>query len=242
MTLHIYKTVPEVIVALADYVVAVTQESIVARGECNVVLSGGGSPELLYKMLASAQYKKQLNWNKINFFFGDERNVPIDNAQNNANMVRRTMFDPLEISDDTIFAVNTSLSPDEAAKDYSNQINKHFKGGEPIFDLILLGLGDNSHTASLFPHTPILHDQSVSVKSVFLKDQNVYRISMTAPMINLARHIAFLVYGEGKAEAVHHVLEDDSNIDEYPAQLIKTDQDDVRWYLDEPATTHLKSK
>ncbi len=242
MTLHIYKTVPEVIVAIADYFVEVTNESIISRGECNVVLSGGGSPELLYKMLASAQYRKQLNWDKIHFFFGDERNVPKNDAQNNSNMVRRTMFDPLQISESNIFAVNTSLPPDEAAKDYSNQINKHFKGEEPIFDLILLGLGDNSHTASLFPHTPILHDQSVSVQSVFLKDQNIYRISMTAPMINLARHIAFLVYGQGKAEAVHHVLEDDSNIEEYPTQLIKTDQDDVRWYLDEPAASHLKSK
>src|SRR6187551_3170786 len=142
MTLHIFKTVPEVIVSLADHVVGVARESIIARGQCNIVLSGGSSPELLYKMLASAQYKTRMNWDKINFFFGDERNVPKDDAQNNANMVRRTMFGPLNISDSNIFAVNTSLSPDEAAKDYSNQINNHFKGKEPVFDLMLLGLGD----------------------------------------------------------------------------------------------------
>jgi 6-phosphogluconolactonase len=240
MTLHIFKTVPEVIVAIADFIVTVTHESITARGQCNVVLSGGSSPELLYKMLASAQYKKRLNWDKINFFFGDERNVSKDDAQNNANMVRRTMFGPLNISETNIFEVNTALPPDEAARDYSNQISNHFKGKEVVFDLMLLGLGDNSHTASLFPHTPILNDQSVSVKPVFLKEQNVYRISMTAPMINLARHIAFLVYGQGKAEAIHHVLEDELNIEEYPAQLIKTDE--VDWFLDEPAASHLKSK
>ncbi len=241
MTLHISKTVPEVIVAIADYIVSVTQDSIATRGECNVVLSGGSSPELLYKMLASVQYRKQLNWDKMNFFFGDERNVPSNDAQNNANMVKRTMFDPLNISSSRIFPINTSLPPDEAAKDYSELIAKHFKGKEPIFDLILLGLGDNSHTASLFPYTPILHNQSVSVQSVFLMEQNVYRISMTAPMINLARHITFLVYGQGKAEAVHHVLGDELNIEEYPAQLIKSGQGDIRWYLDEPAASHLKS-
>jgi 6-phosphogluconolactonase len=241
MTLHISKTVPEVIVAIADFIVSVTQDSIASRGECNVVLSGGSSPELLYKMLASAQYRKQLNWDKMNFFFGDERNVPSTDAQNNANMVKRTMFDPLNISSSRIFPVNTSLPPDEAAKDYTAQIVKHFKGKEVIFDLILLGLGDNSHTASLFPHTPILHDQSVSVQSVFLHEQNVYRISMTASMINLARHIAFLVYGQGKAEAVHHVLEDESNIEEYPAQLIKPKHGVVKWYLDEAAASRLKS-
>jgi len=240
MKLHIFRTVPEVIVGLADYVVAVTHESIITRGQCNVVLSGGSSPELLYKMLASAQYEKRLNWDKINFFFGDERNVPKDDAQNNANMVRRTMFSPLNISESNIFAVNTSLPPEEAAKDYANQIRNHFKGKDPVFDLMLLGLGDNSHTASLFPHTPILHDRSVSVKSVFLTDQNVYRISMTAAMINLSRHIVFLVYGQGKAEAIHHVLEGESNIDEYPAQLIKADN--VKWFLDEPAALHLKSR
>jgi 6-phosphogluconolactonase len=192
-------------------------------------------------MLASAQYKNRLSWDKINFFFGDERNVPKEDAQNNANMVRRMMFGPLNISESNIFTVNTSLPPDEAAKDYSNQISNHFKGNEPVFDLMLLGLGDNSHTASLFPHTPILHDQSVSVKSVFLTEQNVYRISMTAPMINLARHIAFLAYGQGKAEAVCHVLEDELNIEEYPAQLIKAAAAKVRWFLDEPAASHLKS-
>jgi 6-phosphogluconolactonase len=242
MTLHISKTVPEVIVALADYIVNVTQESIAERGECNVVLSGGSSPELLYKMLASAQYRKQLNWDKMNFFFGDERNVPSHDAQNNANMVKRAMFDPLNISPAQIFPVNTALPPNKAAKEYSEQIAKHFKGKEIIFDLILLGLGDNSHTASLFPYTLILHDQSVSVQSVFLKEQNVYRISMTAPMINLARHIAFLVYGQGKAEAVRHVLEDEANIEEYPAQLIIPKHGIVKWYLDEAAAMLLKSE
>ena len=242
MILHISKTVPEVIVAIADYIVTGAEESIAARGECNVVLSGGSSPELLYKMLASSQYRKQVAWDRMNFFFGDERNVPSYDAQNNANMAKRTMFDPLNISASHIFSVNTSLPPEEAAKDYSALIAKHFKGKEVIFDLILLGLGDNSHTASLFPHTPILHDQSVSVQSVFLKDQNVYRISMTASMINLARHIAFLVYGQGKAEAVHHVLEDELNIEEYPAQLIKPKNGIVKWFVDEAAASHLKSK
>jgi len=241
MTSHIFNTVPEVIVALADYVVAITNESINDRGQCNVALSGGSSPELLYKMLASPGYKDRIPWSKINFFFGDERNVPKDDAQNNANMVRRVMFGPLNITESNIFAVNTSLAPDEAAKDYTDRINNHFKGKEIVFDLMLLGLGDNSHTASLFPHTSILNDQSISVQSVFLKEQNVHRISMTAGMINLSRHIAFLVYGQSKAEAVHHVLEDEPNINEYPAQLIKVDSNDVHWFLDSAAASQLKN-
>jgi 6-phosphogluconolactonase len=106
----------------------------------------------------------------------------------------------------------------------------------------LLGLGDNSHTASLFPHTPVLHDRTASVSEVWLEDQQVFRITMNAPLINEAKHIAFLVYGEGKAIAVHHVLEDDEDIEEYPAQLIDSIVGEVQWFLDEAAAENLEDK
>jgi len=173
------------------------------------------------------------------FFFGDERNVPDTHPDSNALMAKKALFDPLNISNQQIFKVNTLHSPDEAAKDYTDDINAFFKHQKVVFDLILLGLGDNSHTASLFPHTKVLHDTSASVEPVFLDDLQVYRISFTALLINQAKHIAFLVYGQGKAEAVHHVLEDARNIEEYPAQLIRTDAD-VHWFLDEPAASLIK--
>ena len=110
------------------------------------------------------------------------------------------------------------------------------------FDLVLLGLGDNSHTASLFPYTPVLHDRLPGVKDVYLKDQQVFRITLNAPMINEARHIAFLVYGEGKAIAVHHVLEDEEDIEQYPAQLIEPIIGEIEWFLDEAAAALLENK
>ncbi len=103
--------------------------------------------------------------------------------------------------------------------------------------MILLGLGDNSHTASLFPYNSVLADKSVSVQAVSLKQQNVYRITMTAPLINQAEHIAFLVYGKVKAEAVQHVLEVELDARKYPAQLIHPEHRDVQWYLDEAAAS-----
>ena len=118
----------------------------------------------------------------------------------------------------------------------------YFAGTEPRFDLVLLGLGDNSHTASLFPHTPVLHDKTASIKAVYLEDQKVYRITMTAPLINLAHHVAFLVYGEGKAAAVHHIIEDKTEIEEYPAQLIKPQSGDLQWFLDMGAAAQLQRK
>lgn len=240
MTIYIFKTIPELIETIADYVVLIAHDSITSRGEFNVVLSGGNSPELLYEKLASIEYRSQLDWSKVNFFFGDERHVPANDPRNNANMVRRVLFEPLNIEASKIFAIDTSLPPDDAANKYTEQITSHFKGKESQFDLILLGLGDNAHTASLFPHTDVLNEKSASVQSVFLKEQNAYRITMTAPLINQARNIAFLVYGHVKAEAVHHVLEDDYDPELYPAQLIKSEKDNLQMYLDDEAASLLK--
>ena len=241
MPIHVFTTVQELIKAMADYFVKIAGESISSRGVFNVALSGGSSPKRLYELLASPDFNQQVKWDKVNFFFGDERYVPADDPENNALMVKKALFDPLHISASSIFSIDTSLPPEEAAKKYTLTITNHFKDLKVQFDLILLGLGDNSHTASLFPYTTILTDKSTSVKAVFVKEQNSYRITMTAPLINQARHIAFLVYGEAKAQAVHHVLEDESNPTEYPAQLINPSGGDLEWYLDQSAASGLKN-
>jgi len=230
--LHIFDTTDEVLTGLADYFVKAAGDAIAATGKFSVALSGGSSPKKLYELLASSAYSNKIDWTKISFFFGDERNVPDTDKDSNALMAKIALFDPLKIHPAQIFKVNTELPPADAAKAYANSINQFFNHQQAVFDLVLLGLGDNSHTASLFPHTPILHDDTVSVKDVWLEDQQVYRISFTAPMINQAKQIAFLVYGGGKAEAVHHVLKDTTDIDEYPAQLIRKDVD---WFLDRAA-------
>jgi len=166
--------------------------------------------------------------------------VPHNDSQSNYKMAKKAILEPLDLSYRQIFPVNTSVSPEEAAARYTNDINLYFAGFDARFDLVLLGLGDNSHTASLFPYTPVLHEKTASVKEVFLEDQQVFRITMTAPLINQAHHIAYLVYGEGKAEAVHHVIEDKKNIENYPAQLIKPADGDLQWFLDTSAASLLK--
>lgn len=242
MEIHIYKSTTDLIAAIADFIVHIAQDSIASRGEFNVVLSGGKSPELLYEKLASPEYIKRVDWEKVNFFFGDERYVPVNDPRNNARMARELLLAPLNIPASRIFAVDTSLPPDSAAEDYTAQIASHFRGEESVFDLILLGLGDNAHTASLFPHTDVLGNQSVSMQAVFLKQQNTYRITMTAPIINQARNIAFFVYGKAKAEAVHHVMESEYDPEQYPAQLIKPKHGNLQWYLDEEAASLLNDK
>ncbi len=240
MRIEVYKTIDELVAAVADLFVIAAREAILFRGVFNVALSGGSSPERLYQLLASSDYKDKIDWDKVNFFFGDERYVPRNDPASNGGMAKRTLFDPLEISEARIFYVDTTLIPQEAANSYSSDISDHFEGGRVRFDLILLGLGDNSHTASLFPHTPVLKDKSVSVKSVYLSEQGVYRITMTAPMINQARHIAFLVYGASKSKAVYNILRGTRDTEEYPAQLIEPGDGDLLWYLDETAASDLR--
>jgi 6-phosphogluconolactonase len=241
MELNIFNNENEVLDALAAHFVQIANEAISAKGKFSVALSGGNSPKKLYELLASTTYADSVPWEKVYFFFGDERNVPQMDKDSNYLMAKKALFEPLLIDPSNIFPVDTSLDPKDAAKKYDGEIVQFFDEEELSFDLILLGLGDNSHTASLFPHTPVLHDRLPGVKDVFLADQQVYRITLNAPLINEAKHIAFLVYGEGKAIAVHHVLEDDENIEEYPAQLIEPIVGEIQWFLDEAAAELLRN-
>jgi 6-phosphogluconolactonase len=241
MKLNIFNNENEVLAALAAHFVKIADGAIAAHGKFSEALSGGNSPKKLYELLASS-YHDKVEWGKVYFFFGDERNVPQTDKDSNYLMAKKALFEPLNISASNIFPVDTSLEPKEAAKKYEEEIETFFDDGELSFDLVLLGLGDNSHTASLFPFTPVLHDRAPGVSSVFLEDQQVYRITLNAPLINEAQHIAFLVYGEGKAIAVHHVLEDDENIEEFPAQLIEPIVGEIEWFMDEDAAAMLKHK
>jgi 6-phosphogluconolactonase len=241
MELNIFNNETKVLAALAEHFVKIANEAISARGKFSVALSGGNSPKKLYELLSSSWHNK-VDWDKVYFFFGDERYVPQTDKDSNYLMVKKALFRPLHISPSNIFPVDTALPPKEAAEKYQEEIEAFFDDDELSFDLILLGLGDNSHTASLFPRTPVLHDRTPGVKEVFLPDPQVYRITLNAPLINEAQHIAFLVYGEGKAIAVHHVLEDDENIEEYPAQLIDPIVGEIQWFLDNAAAAMLKHK
>lgn len=237
--LHIYKTEHELLKAIAGYFIEIAKRSIEVRKEFNVALSGGKSPKQLYELLSSSEYKTKIDWTKVYFFFGDERYVPADNSQRNSNMIQQTLFDLLDISNTNIFNMDTTLLPDVTANDYYENISAHFKKLPIRFDLILLGLGGNAHTASLFPFTEVLSEQSATVKSVFIQEQNSCRITFTAPLINQARHIAFLVYGKEKATAVHQVLENPIDFEKYPAQLIRPIEGDLNWFLDEEAASLL---
>ena len=240
MKINIFNSETEVLANLAAYFVTIANNAIVQTGKFSVALSGGASPKKLYELLSSPSFKEKVDWHKVDFFFGDERYVPQTDINSNYLMVKKALFEPLQIGPAHIFAVDTSLEVDNAAQQYAVAITKYFTADKIQFDLVLLGLGDNSHTASLFPHTTVLHDTIPSVKAVYLEDQKKYRITFTAPLINQAHHVAFLVYGDAKATAVHHVIEDEKDFENFPAQLIVPLEGNLEWFLDTRAASQLK--
>ncbi|TKC10354.1 6-phosphogluconolactonase [Pedobacter polaris] len=240
MNLHIFKSIPELNENLIAYVIKIANEAISTKGRFDFVLTGGNSPKELYKQL-STTYKDKIDWTKVFFFFGDERNVLPDHKDYNGLMAKENLFDNLQTPPGHIFYIDTTLIPKDAAIAYKNALDNHFKGEEIVFDLILLGMGDDAHTASIFPDTELVKSIHATVDSVWVEKLNTFRISLTAPLINKAKNIAFITFGENKANALKHVIGDEQkDYFIYPAQLIKPLNGNLNWFVDDKATSFLE--
>jgi 6-phosphogluconolactonase len=193
----------------------------------------------LYQLLASPPFKQQIPWQKVHIFWGDERYVPIEDDRSNAKMAFDTLLHHVEVPVNQIY-VMTSDQPAEAfAKQYEQQIQDHFKDALPVFDLILLGMGDDGHTASLFPETEVLHEKEKLVTSLYLPSQEMYRITMTAPLINQAMQVTMLVFGKNKANTLQAVLKGPYQPTHLPVQLIQPKNGQLTWMVDEEAAAYL---
>ena len=242
MALHIYDSPASCEEALAQFIIQSSRSAIDAKGRFDIVLSGGNSPKKLFAKLAGANYRDELELDKTYFFFADERYLPFNDPNNNGGMVNDTFFKPAKVAADHIFYMDTSQSPAEAAMDYWNKLLSHFNRQPPVFDLVLLGLGDNSHTASLFPHSAILDARLPGVEAVWVEEVKMFRITLNAPLINLSKNVAFFVYGKDKAQAIHNILKGPRNYNLYPAQLIHPSSGKLHWFLDRDAASMVESK
>jgi 6-phosphogluconolactonase len=209
-----------------------------------VALSGGSTPSKLYRLLAGTDRADCVKWSHVQFYFGDERCVPPDHAESNFKLANDTLFQPLGIDAAQIFRIEGEAGePDLAARRYEETIRQQFETSSPAwprFDVIFLGLGDDGHTASLFPGSPAL-DEKIRAVVVSKSPRGVpHRITFTAPLINHARSIVFMVTGLQKAPAVRAVLEDDTvKATHYPAKLIQPIEGHLIWYLDRVAASAL---
>lgn len=236
--LKIFESADDMNEAVANFILQLAKASVRQRGRFVLSISGGETPKALYSLLSKTPYSTNVPWGKTYVFWGDERCVPEDDENNNAHMAKTILFNNIDIPSSNIFPVSTHMPPAEAARTYEETIKIFFGHAVPSFDLILLGLGEDGHTASLFPGTDVVHEKSRFVKEVFVETQQLFRVTMTAPLINKAQHIAFLVTGENKSDILNAVINGDYQPEKYPAQLIKPEQGKTYWYADLKAAKH----
>lgn len=232
--LHVYPDVPGLLQATARFLRDKTKEVLSSNAYCSIALSGGNTPRSLYQLMASDPIRREIPWEKLRFFFGDERFVPHDHPDSNFRMATESLFEPAGIDMKNVFPVDTSMSPLQAAAAYQKTIKAQL-GAAGIFNIVLLGLGNDAHTASLFPHTDVLEERSVWVKEVHVKSLDSWRITFTVPLITAAQTIVFLAHGASKAAAVKQVLEGNNDPKSYPAQYIVPVEGTVHWFLDSEA-------
>ncbi len=212
----------------AEKFIELANAAITERGKFTVALAGGSTPKELYKLLAT----KNLAWEKVIFFFGDERNVPIDSDESNYKTANETLFKPLNINQNNIYRWQTELeTPEKIAADYADKVNSF----APKFDLILLGIGNDGHTASLFPHTTALHETEKSAVENWVEKLNAWRFTLTFKTINNARNVIFLVKGDDKSEVLREVLQGEFRPDKLPSQNIKPENGNLLWLSDKNA-------
>ena len=212
--------------------------AIAERGRFTVALAGGSTPKATYEILAR-DYADGLDWSKVHVFFGDERTVPPDHEDSNYRMAHRTLLSHVPVG--SIHRMRGELQPTEAAAAYEEELREFFGASDepPSLDLILLGIGEDGHTASLFPETSALevHDYWVVANPVLKLETT--RLTLSVPVINSARAVNFLVAGEGKAEALKQILEGDADPRQYPAKLVRPSGGPL-WMVDRAAAKFLQ--
>ena len=216
-----YNSYESLSTAAAHFFTVAYSRSIAAHNKFTVALSGGNTPKRFYELLATPSFSKNINWKKVFIFFSDERYVPHTDAESNFNMASKALLDHIPIPRKNIFAILTSSTPAKDAATYEQAIKKILGSNTPSFDLILLGLGPDGHTASLFPKNEILKENKRLVKEVYIKEKEMWRISFTVPLINAARQILFLVSGKEKVLILKKILSNKKPTIPLPVQLIK---------------------
>jgi len=245
MEIRILTTPQELSAAAAEEVVRTTNEAVAQRGQFTIALSGGSTPKSLFNLLAT-NARTVLPWDRMFFFWGDERHVPPTNPDSNYHMADETMLSKIPVPAANVFRIPAE-NPDAAAAAaaYEQTLRKFFQlqsGQVPILDLILLGMGPDGHTASLFPGTKALQEKTRLVVANWVEKLKSNRITLTLPVLNAARCITFLVSGTDKAPVLRAVLEEDVPAEQYPSKLIKPSSGKLIWLVDRAAASALSNK
>jgi 6-phosphogluconolactonase len=203
-------------------------------GRFTAALSGGSTPRALYSLLASADYRERIDWRRVHLFWGDERCVAPDHADSNYRMVREALLSRIALPPDNLHPMTGEKEPDVAAVEYEEELRRFFAlapDQAPRFDLVLLGLGEDGHTASLFPGGAALNDREHLVAVAYSARLNSHRLTLTLPVINAAAQVTFLISGQSKRDIVREILESDAASAKYPAARVQPNDGQLSWLV-----------
>ena len=226
----------------ADMIVGLARQAVSEGRNFTIALSGGSTPKKLFELLASPEWRDKVPWGTIDLFWGDERYVPITDPSSNFRMTQEAMLSKVAIPPDHIHRWLTEKPAEDAAKLQEQEIRRVVTadpGGLPQFDLILLGLGTNGHTASLFPYQPALHEKNKLAIAEYIDEVKMQRLSFSVPLINAAKQIVFLALGADKATVVFEIVAGVFDPERLPAQLIRPTHGKLTWILDQESAQKL---
>lgn len=240
--IRIYHDAEALSLAVAELFAAEARQAVQARGRFSVALAGGGTPRRTYELLAQEPFRELVPWQKTHIFWGDERCVPAEDLRNNALMARQALLDHVPIPPEQVHPMVCDRAPQQAAVAYEALLRYFFPDDHPRFDLVVLGLGENGHTASLFPGTDVLEEQQRWVAEVYVAEEGMYRLTLTVAAINQSALVVFLVSGSDKAQVLRKVLKETQDPRSIPAQFIKPVDGGLLWLVDRDAARQLRQR
>jgi 6-phosphogluconolactonase len=231
-----FKDISELSLYAARSFIEIANKSIEERGRFLTALSGGSTPMRLYELLGN-QFQNEVDWSCAHFFWGDERCVPVDDAGNSYGLTKKVLFDKINIPDENIHRVLSELAPDSAAREYAHTLKLFAEPplAWPRFDLVLLGMGDDGHTASLFPNSSVDVDSPTMAVTANYQGRPANRVTLTEMVLNSSRNIVFLVTGKSKAETLNRVINGAYQPEQLPAQRVAPTDGNLIWLVDEEA-------
>ncbi len=240
---EIWRDLSEINERAAELLIGIARESVNSRGAFTIALAGGSTPKGLYRLLAQEEKSSRISWAQTHVYWTDERCVPPEDAQSNYRMAHDTLLSNVNVPAKQIHRMRGEDEPKFAAEAYAVDLEKQFGGGDPRFSLVLLGMGDDGHIASLFPASPALTDMSHTVAANFVKKLNANRLTLTLRTLNAAATTIFLVSGDAKAAALSSVFDKNTgDIGLLPARLVRPTNGELIWLVDEPAAELIDSR
>jgi 6-phosphogluconolactonase len=237
--MHIASSPTELAQQAANWITDTIERTLTQQPRFTIALSGGSTPKALHQLLAQPPLRDRIDWQRVHIFWGDERYVPFEDERNNARMAYDTLLNHVPVQPEHVHVMRTDVPAAESMAEYAQTLHQYFDGEPHTFDLVLLGMGDDGHTLSLFPGTDVVFEEEAWTTAYWLEQQAMYRLTLTAPVVNQAGTVVFLVAGASKAAPLREVLHGDYRPQTYPSQRIRPVQGQLVWFVDAAAAALL---